>query len=588
VRTISQQNICTMPIAHSKHYEMVDSVSFWRSFHTMDSEVNFEHDRTEALAGGSEAFRTRSWRNAFTLLSAADRQSPLDPEHMLLMAQAALLIGKEQEGADALSRAHQAFLSLGQTRPAVRCAFWLGFTALLNGESAKATGWLSRATRLLQGQPECVETGYLLLPNGYRAVHSGDPIAAHSFFQQASAIAKQFGDRDLMALALQGQGRSLIRKGEIEHGLALLDEAMIAVTAGELSPLNAGGVFCSVLDACGEVFDLRRAQEWSLALKTWCDSQPDIMPYRGHCLVRRAELLSLQGSWSEALDEAKRACECLAQPSPRAALGGAYYQLGEIERMRGNLAYAEKAYEEAAKWMPNVGPGLARLRLAERKADAAHALIRRMADQVLDPARRALVLDAWVEIALAAKDIETARAASEELTSISERIAFPFVRALSSRNAGALLLADNDPQGALVPLKLSWTLWHDLQVPYEASRVRCLIARAFRDLGDEQSAALEFAAARTTFEELGASVDLACLLEQTTAKARSDPAGSLTAREVEVLRLVAAGKSNRLIGAELHISEKTVARHLSNIFTKLDLESRTAATVYAMEHKLLK
>jgi ATP/maltotriose-dependent transcriptional regulator MalT len=554
---------------------------------TTDSGLDTSNDRSQSLARGFDAYQHRQWRNAFTFLSEADSQSPLQPGQILLLAQAALLIGKEQEGADALARAHQSFLADGHTAPAVRCAFWLGFTAMLNGETAKATGWLARASRLMEGQPDCVETGYLLLPNGYRLVHSGDPESAESYFKQAVAIAKRFDDKDLMTLALQGQGRSLIRKGEIEQGLALLDEAMIAVTAGEVSPLNAGGVFCSVLDACGEIFDLQRAQEWSIALKTWCDSQPDIMPYRGHCLIRRAELLHLHGAWSEAYEEAKRACECLALPSPRAALGGAFYQLGEIERMRGNLPEAEKAYEEAGRWMPNSGPGLARLRLAQNKVDGANALIRRMADHVREPAPRALLLDAWVEIALAANDLESARIACQELASISERMNFPFVRALLARNAGALLLADNNPQAALTELERSRALWQELQVPYEAARVRCLMARAYRKLGDNDSAAIASAEAQKTFETLGASIDLACLREEMQRTCRTDIAGSLTKREIEVLRLVAAGKTNRAIAAALEISEKTVARHLSNIFTKLNLDSRTAATVYALEQKLL-
>jgi DNA-binding NarL/FixJ family response regulator len=552
-----------------------------------DSGLDTRNDRTQSLARGSEAFRLRSWRNAYTFLSDADSQSPLEPDHLLHLAQAALLIGKEQEGADALARAHQGFLSAGQTAPAVRCAFWLGFTAMLNGESSKATGWLSRAGRLMEGEPECVETGYLLLPHGYRLVHSGDPHSAESYFKQAATVAKRFDDKDLMALALQGQGRSLIRKGEIQQGLALLDEAMIAVTAGELSPLNAGGVFCSVLDACGEIFDLQRAQEWSIALKSWCDSQPDIMPYRGHCLIRRAELLHLHGAWSEAYEEAKRACECLALPSPRAALGGAFYQIGEIERMRGNLPEAERAYEEAARWSPNWGPGLARLRLAQNKADAANTLVRRMAEHLRESAPRALLLDAWVEIALAANDLDSARTASEELAALAERINFPFVRALRARSTGALLLANNNPQEALTELERSRALWHELQVPYETARVRCLMARAYRKLGDEDSAAAAFAQAQKTFEDLGAPIDLACLIKEKQQKSRSDVAGSLTEREIEVLRLVAAGKTNRGIAASLHISEKTVARHLSNIFTKLNLDSRTAATVYALEQKLL-
>ena len=554
---------------------------------SMHSGPDTSSDHSQTHTREPEAYQHRQWRNAFTFLSDADSQSPLQPGHLLLLAQSALLIGKEQEGAEALARAHQSFLADGHTAPAVRCAFWLGFTAMLNGETAKATGWLSRASRLMEGQPDCVETGYLLLPHGYRLVHSGEPEAAESRFKQAVAIAKQFDDKDLMALALQGQGRSLIRKGEIEQGLALLDEAMIAVTAGEVSPLNAGGVFCSVLDACGEIFDLQRAQEWTVALKAWCDSQPDIMPYRGHCLIRRSELLHLHGAWTEAYEEAKRACECLALPSPRAALGGAFYQIGEIERMRGNLPEAERAYEEAARWLPNTGPGLARLRLAQNKPDAAHAMIRRIAEHLTEPAPRALLLDAWVEIALAANDINSGRTACTELAALAERINFPFVRALRARTTGALLLADNKPHDAITEFERSRALWQELQVPYEAARVQCWMGRGYRKLGDEDSAKAAFAQAQKAFEYLGASIDLDCLLEELQQKARSDAAGSLTKREIEVIRLVAAGKTNRGIAASLHISEKTVARHLSNIFTKLNLDSRTAATVYALEQKLL-
>ena len=221
-------------------------------------------------------------------------------------------------GTESLARAHQGFLNSGRTANAVRCAFWLGFTALLNGETAMAGGWLSRANRLLDGQPECVEQGYLLLPAGYRAFHGGDPATAYANFAEAATIAERYADRDLLTLALQGQGRALVRQGDLTRGLALLDEAMVAVTAGEVSPLNAGGVYCSVLEACGEIFDLQRAHEWTSALKRWCESQPDIVPYRAACLVRRAELLRLQGEWSDALDEALRTASVCPIPFPQA------------------------------------------------------------------------------------------------------------------------------------------------------------------------------------------------------------------------------------------------------------------------------
>ena len=223
-----------------------------------------------AIEQGRESFRRQSWSAAFSQLSAIDSESPLDPEDLVLLAQAARLIGRQSEGTDFLARAHQGFLGRGESQWAARCAFWLGFTAMLGGESAKAGGWFSRASRLLEGLPHCVERGYLRLPEGYRSFHAGDAATARAMFEEAVAIGELFGDKDLLALGLQGQGRALIRQGEIVRGVALLDEAMVAVTAGEVSALNAGAVYCSVLDACGEIFDMQRAQEWTSALERWC------------------------------------------------------------------------------------------------------------------------------------------------------------------------------------------------------------------------------------------------------------------------------------------------------------------------------
>jgi len=538
------------------------------------------------LDAGVEAFQKQAWASAYSHLSAADRDAGVGAEHLVYLAQAALLLGKEVEGADTLARAHQEFLEKGQIQPAVRCAFWLGFTALTNHENAKAGGWLSRANRLLEGESDCVERGYLLLPNGYLAVHGGDPARAYAIFLEAAAVGKRFADKDLMAIALQGQGRALIRQGEVANGLTLLDEAMISVMAGEVSALTAGGVYCSVLEACGEVYDLRWADEWTSALKRWCESQPDLVPYRGHCLVRRAEVLQWRGAWRDAFEEARRACEWLSEPPGKSALGAAYYQLGEIERLRGNLSEAERAYERASQLRPNLGPGLARLRLVQKHVDAAMALVARMAEEVQEPAARATVLDAYVEIALAANSLAAARQASGELSALVSQRGVPLLDALALRSAGAVLLAEGDARGALPHLRQSWNLWCELPAPYEASRVRCLIAQACSKLGDEDNAALELSAARETFEQLGAAADLANVRSM-LSKLKSQNGGPLTEREIEVLRLVASGMTNRGIAARLNISEKTVARHLSNIFTKLDLASRTAATAYAYDHGLL-
>jgi ATP/maltotriose-dependent transcriptional regulator MalT len=402
---------------------------------------------------------------------------------------------------------------------------------------------------------------------------------------QAAAIGERFNDKDLVALGIQGQGRALIRQGKISDGVALLDEAMIAVTAGEVSPLNAGAVYCSVIDACGEIFDLHRAQEWTSALEKWCATQPDLVPYRGHCLIRRAELLQLQGAWNDALEWAERACEWLSRATTKPDIGEAFYQVAEVHRVRGKFAQSEEAYREASRWYRSKGPGLAQLRLAQGQVELAMAAIRTLVEEVQEPGPRARVLDAYVEIALAANDIPTARAGAGELTEIVARHDTKFLRALCCRASGAVLLAEGNWPAALLELRQAAEYWSELEAPYEASRVRVLIALACRKLRDEENARLELTAARQTFQRLGAPVELA----QVDALFDQDEkaTGPLTERELQVLRLVAAGMTNRGIAEKLHISEKTVARHISNIFTKLDLASRTAAAAYAYDHNLV-
>jgi len=541
--------------------------------------------RERAIEQGRELLRKRAWSLGFSHLSAVDREAPLEPEDLENLAVAANLIGKEAESADLLARAHREYLSRDDLQRAARCALWLGFTALINGDQAKSGGWLARAGRLLESESDCVEKGYLLLPAGYRSFHEGDTAKAHSLFTHAAAIGERFSDTDLITLALQGQGRALIRQGEIAPGVTLLDEAMIAVTAGEVSPLIAGNVYCSVIEACGEIYDFSRAHEWTAALEQWCKSQPDAISYRGHCLVRRAEILQLHGAWPAALDQARLACESLSKPAPRPAVGSAIYCVAELHRLRGNFAEAEKEYRRASQWDRTSQIGFALLRLAQDQVESANTAIRRVASEVTKGASRAKVLDAYVEIALAANDVAAARAAADELGQIAGKHRASFLIALANRANGAALLAEQDADAALQALRKSWSIWCELDAPYEAARARVLIAQACRKLGDDDTANLELAAAAEVFRQLGAVTDLAAV-DALQNKTVSAPA-LLTAREVEVIRLLAAGMTNRAIASKLGVSDKTVARHLSNIFTKLDLSSRTAVAAYAYRHKLV-
>ncbi len=542
--------------------------------------------KARALERGRELLRKQAWSNAFTQLTAADRETPLESMDLVALGQAAYLIGRETEGAEFLARAHQGFLGRGETQPAARCAFWLGFTLLISGERAQASGWLSRADRLLEDCPDCAEKGYLHLPVGYSSVHGGDAVTAYKAFAQAAKIGERFGDTDLVTLARQGQGRALIRQGEIARGVSLLDEAMVAVMAGEVSPLTAGGVYCSVIDACSEIFDMRRAQEWTSALDRWCASQPDIVSYRGQCLVHRAEILQLHGAWPEAIEEVQQACERFSHPTPKPAAGAAFYRLAELHRLRGEFAEAEEAYRQASRWLQTPQPGLARLRFAQGQLDAAKAAICRVVEEVQEPRNRARVLDAYVEILLATKDIIPARTAADELAEIAHCYNAPLLHATAAYADGAVLLAEGDNKGALVALRKSYILWCELEAPYEAARVRTLIAIACRELGDSEAADHELEAAYEVFQHMKARPDLA-RVQTLLRKAESVSSTPLTEREIQVLKLVASGKTNRAIANKLNISEKTVARHLSNIFNKLDLSSRAAATAYAYQQELV-
>jgi ATP/maltotriose-dependent transcriptional regulator MalT len=540
---------------------------------------------SEACARGREAFGRRAWAAALAELSAADREAPLEPEDLERLATAAYLAGNDDASAGAWERAHHELLRRGEVLPAARCAGWLVFVLMTGGEFARAGGWLARARRLVDDEGDCAEQGHLLVPEAFQHAYAGDWPSAYAIAGQAAAIGDRFADVELVTLARNVQGRALIAQGKTVEGMTLLDEIMVAVMADEVSEIVAGSVYCSVIEACQEVFDLRRAQQWTAALTHWCDSQPDLVPFSGHCLVHRAEIMQLHGAWPDALEAAQQARERLLR-RPQPAVGAAFYQQAELHRLRGEFAQAEAAYQQASRWGREPQPGLARLRLVQGQVDAAAAAIRRVVDAAQDRVARSRLLPAHVEIMLAAGDIDAARATADELSEIADDLDAPLLRALAAQAQGAVLLLEGDARAALAALRPAWTAWQELEVPYEAARARVLIGLACRQLGDEDSAEMELDAAHWIFGRLGAGPDVAHA-QSLSGTAAATPASGLTARELEVLRLVATGKTNRVIAADLFVSEKTVARHVSNIFTKLGLSSRAAATAYAYEHDLV-
>jgi DNA-binding CsgD family transcriptional regulator/tetratricopeptide (TPR) repeat protein len=529
---------------------------------------------------------TRTWTEAYESLSSADRAAPLAAEELERLATAAHMLGRHEEYVAGLERAHHAYLDRNEPRPAARCGFWIAVNLLLRAEVGRATGWLGRSRRLVEREGDCVERGYLVAARVFDHEAAGDYEAAIGAAAEAAEIGERFGDADLFALSAQDLGILLIKQGRVTEGLGLLDEAMVAVTAGELSPIANGLVYCGVIMGCQAACDPRRAQEWTEALTRWCEQQPDMVSFTGTCLVHRAEIMQLRGAWPHALEEARRAGERCAQSSNRSGAAEALYRQGEIHRLQGDFAAAERAYRDARLSGYEPQPGLALLRLAEGRREAASAAIRRLVAETSEPPSRVALLPAYAEITLACGDVEAARAAGSELEEIARQWESDTLGAMAAYARGAADLADGDASAALPALRHAGQAWHRLEAPYEAARVTVLLGLACRALGDEESAALELDAARQAFARLGAAPDVARVESLAPPDQRDDLRG-LTAREVQVLRLVAAGRSNREISAELVISEHTVARHMQNIFAKLGVSSRTAASAFAYSHGLV-
>jgi DNA-binding CsgD family transcriptional regulator len=415
------------------------------------------------------------------------------------------------------------------------------------------------------------------------------------------ALARQFADdAELQVFSRLSMAQVMARRGDGAAAAALFDESMVAISVGDVSPIGIGVVYCATIEGCWWLLDLGRAREWTDALSHWCDAQPDLVPFRGQCLIHRVELLRLGGAWSEALSEAKRACGWLIasideadHPSRRSSfarpVGAAFYQLAEGYRLRGEFADAEDAYRQANEYGHPPEPGLALLRLAQGDARASEAAIRRVLGEPHPRRRRAAVLAAAIDIMVEVGDPPAACAAADELTLMAGQSGATYLRALAAHATGAVQLTNGDAQGALTPLRQAWMDWQELDAPWDAARVRVLLGLACRAVGDDGGAHLEFAEAERVFTRLGAAPDLArlsALRSPSTAPTTNE--SQLTRRERQVLALIATGMTNRAIAAVLDISARTVDRHVSNILSKLDLPSRSAATAYACEQGLVR
>jgi len=527
------------------------------------------------------------WDRAYELFGAASDNEPLGVEDLECFGLAAFLTGYDDASTAAWTRAHQARLRAEEMESAARDAFLIGSNLIFRGDLARAQGWFARGGRVLEGRSKAAEHGWLATLNGLARMFTGDPAGAEPAFAASVPIAQAHRDADLLTMAQLGSGMCRLLVGDLDAGMVLLDECMVGVIAGEVSPMYAGMAYCTVISACADVFDLRRAQEWTAALTQWCDAQPGLVPFRGNCLIHRCELMRLRGSWGEALQAAGEACTHLSGPVSWDTLGSAYYQLAEVQRLRGDFTDAEQNYLRGNEAGHRPEPGIALLRLAQGRAETGAAMLRRALVETADPPMRARLLPAQVEVMLQTGDVGAAEEAAAELAQIAQAMDAAFLRAVAASAEGAVVLARGEARSAMPKLRAAAHLWRDLDCPYELARTRMLVGLACLDLGDPETAAMELDGARAAFTRLGARPDLDLLEGRGRAPGRDARTVGPTTRELEVLKLVAEGLTNRAIARQLGLSEKTVARHVSNLLARLDLPSRAAATAYAYQHGLI-
>jgi ATP/maltotriose-dependent transcriptional regulator MalT len=540
-------------------------------------------DVADALEAARAAFARRDWPSAYDTLTSIERAS-LSADDLFALGEAAWWLGHSDDALAAQEEAYRLFLQGEEQSKAAASAMALAGGLFLRGNVPVASGWMSRAQRLLVDRPESVEHGYMMFFELEGAFEQRNYAAVTEGARRVQEFGERFGDPNLVAEGVMFEGRALVRQGRMREGMGLLDEVMVTVLSGELLPDWAGNIYCQLMETFHELADIGRLAEWAKRTERWLETLPSAAVFTGVCRVHRSQVLQVNGAWDRAEIEATRVCEDLATIHVLGAAAG-YYQVGEIRRLRGDLAGAEESYSLAHQFGHEPQPGMALVRLAQgRTEDAAASIRAALVGRAGDMLTRVPLCEAEVEIAIAAGDVETARRGCEELEETSRVFGSSGLEAMTLNARGMVALAEGRADEALANLRAASTKWHALDAPYNAARAGALLALAYEELGSKDDARRELELAEKVFADLGAALDR----ERVTKMRRVEPPpGGLTGREIEVLALVADGRSNKEVAAALTLSEKTIARHLSNIFTKLGVASRTEAARYAYEHDLV-
>jgi len=541
----------------------------------------------EAIQAARDAYQRCAWADATDLFVRADAESQLEVIDLEALVWAAGIAAKDREMLAALERLYAHYAAGDDHEQCARAAFWCGLRNMLIGEAVLGSGWLQRAARHAEHTPtECVQRGYLLLPQTFMLRRKGDYETAVNLAERAIEIGENGGEPDLVALACSIKGGTLFRLGRIDEGYVPIDEAMLLASSGRLSPLVSGIVYCEIVASCCRVLEVVRAREWTAILTDWCRRNPQAKAFSGVCQVHRAEVLQLEGNWSEAFAEAECAGRGLTGTAERTALANAAYRRGEILRLRGAFEKSEAEYRLAGEIGLDPQPGLALLRLAQGRRDEAAAAIRRALETGNDMALKTVLLPAAIEIFIACSDLDAAERLCREMSDIAERFGTEILARVADQGRGSLALARGEFGDAVAALSRARQYWSEFGAPYLVSRLRVDIARSYAGLGDLENAEREFEAAVRILQELGAGPDLARIDELRTGS-KATGSDDLTPRERQVLSLVADGGTNRKVAEQLGLSAKTVNRHVENIFDKLGVSSRAAAVAKALRTGLI-